>query len=70
VLVDPEIRVAPDALPALARKLLGVSPDCIRMWRHRGHLVPGDDGRYRLGDVLAVNGSMRRSPNSRRKVAA
>jgi hypothetical protein len=64
-----DARLTRAELPKLAR-ILGITPDCVRMWRHRGLLAPGDDGCYRLGDVLALNGQMRRHPNSRRAARA
>ena len=69
VTVDPDARLTLAELPVLAR-MLGVTPDCVRMWRHREQLVPGEDGLYRLGDVLALNGQKRRHPNSRRRLVA
>lgn len=68
VTMDPDARLTPAELPVLAR-MLGVTPDCMRMWRHRDQLLPGTDGLYRLGDVLALNGQKRRHPNSRRRLA-
>lgn len=67
--VDPDARLTPAELPVLAR-MLGVSAACMRMWRHREQLVPDDDGLYRLGDVLTLNGQKRRHPNSRRRLVA
>jgi hypothetical protein len=64
--LDPDARLT----GAEAARLLGLTRQAVYMWRQRDQLAAGDDGLYRLGDVLAVNGSMRRSPNSRRKVAA
>lgn len=58
-------------LPAhLAAAMVGVSRQLINYWRSSGHLTPVDaDGRsplYRLGDLLAVERDMRRSPQSHR----
>jgi hypothetical protein len=58
-------------IPAhLAAAMVGVSRQLVNYWRSEGHLVPVDhDGRSpldRLGDLLAVERDMRRSPQSHR----
>lgn len=54
-------------LPAhLAAAMVGVSRQLINYWRRAGHLVPDEQKRYRLADLLAVERAMRRSPQSHR----
>ena len=54
-------------LPAhLAARLVGVSRQLINYWRASGKLTPDEQKRYRLGDLLAVERDMRRSPQSHR----
>lgn len=54
-------------LPAhLAAHVAGVTKQTFNYWRTSGKVTAGDDGLYRLGDVLAVEAATRRSPNSRR----
>lgn len=42
-----------------------VQPATLGMWVVRGHLSRGEDGRYRLGDVLRAEQATRYSPNNR-----
>jgi hypothetical protein len=44
---------------------IGLSPATIGMWKARGKLATDEHGRYRLGDVLAVELETRYSPNNR-----
>lgn len=54
-------------LPAyLAARIAGVTKQTFNYWRTSGKLARGDDGLYRLGDVLAVERDTRNNPNSRR----
>lgn len=70
--VRPEVPVDLDArIPAVfAAERLRVSKQLFNYWRRSGHISPGDDGLYRLGDVLEVERRMRRHPNSRRQIQA
>ncbi len=55
-------------LPAnLAALSVGVSPQVFNYWRRTGKVSPGEDGRYRYGDVLKAESKARRSPKSHRK---
>lgn len=65
-MLDPEARLT----GAQAARLLGVTRQAVYMWRGRGHLAADNDGLYRLGDVLAANGRMRRTPQSHRRLVA
>lgn len=53
-----------------AAQLVGVSPQLVNSWKQSGKLKPcGKRGRsplYRVADVLHVEASMRRSPQSHR----
>lgn len=54
-------------LPAyLAARIAGVTKQTFNYWRSCGKIAPGEDGTYRLGDVLAVERDTRNNPNSRR----
>lgn len=50
-----------------AAQFAGVSRQLFNYWRAKGKVVPGEDGLYRLGDVLAVEAATRRSPTSSRR---
>jgi hypothetical protein len=39
--------------PSEAARLAGVSRQLFNWWRREGKVQPGDDGRYRAGDVPA-----------------
>lgn len=52
--------------PQLAALAAKVTKQTFNYWRASGKVAVGDDGLYRLGDVLAVEAQTRRSPNSRR----
>jgi hypothetical protein len=61
------VNVNPDArlTRAQAARAIGLSPATIGMWKVRGKLATDEHGRYRLGDVLAVELETRYSPNNR-----
>jgi hypothetical protein len=50
---------------AQAAAWIKVQPATLGMWVVRGHLTRGEDGRYRLGDVLRAEQATRYSPNNR-----
>lgn len=54
----------------LAALAAGVSKQTFNYWRTSGKVVAGDDGKYRYGDVLAVESQMRRSARSHRGARA
>ena len=58
---DPDARLTRKEAAAEAN----VSPTVISMWRYRGKLHPDKRGRYRRGDVLAIEAQTARSPNNR-----
>jgi hypothetical protein len=58
---DPDARLTRQQAAAE----VGVSPYVISMWRYRGKLQADEGGRYRRGDVLAVELETRYSPNNR-----
>lgn len=47
----------------------GVSRQLVYSWWVGGRLARGKDGRYRLGDILAVERATRRSGYSHRRAA-
>ncbi len=53
--------------PWFAAQFAGVSRQLLNYWRTSGKITPGDDGLYRLGDVLEVEARTRRSPTSSRR---
>jgi hypothetical protein len=62
--MDLEARV-----PAwFAAKRVSVTPQVLNYWRRSGKITPGEDGLYRLGDVIDVNRRMRTHPNSHRQL--
>lgn len=52
--------------PTDAAKVAGVSKQLLNWWRTTGKLQPGQDGRYRLGDVLRVESQTAANPQSSR----
>jgi hypothetical protein len=50
--------------PAMAAKAAGVSRQLVNWWRATGKISADEQGLVRLGDVLAVERAMRRSPFS------
>lgn len=50
----------------LAALAAGVSKQTFNYWRQCGKVAPGEDGKYRYGDVLAAEAKTRRSPKSHR----
>lgn len=51
---------------SFAARIAGVTKQTFNYWRTSGKITTGEDGCYRLGDVLAVERDMRNNPNSRR----
>lgn len=49
-----------------AAQKMGVSRQLFNWWRRTGKVTPGEDGLYRLGDVLEVERQTAASPLSRR----
>lgn len=52
---------------AQAAAMVGRSRQLVHAWAQAGHLTRGEDGLYRLGDVLEAERRTRRSPRSHRK---
>jgi predicted site-specific integrase-resolvase len=54
--------------PSEAARLAGVSRQLFNWWRREGKVHPGEDGRYRAGDVLEAERDTRRSGRSHRRL--
>lgn len=61
--LDAELTAAQAAL------YLRIAPQTVQSWRKRGHLIPLDNGKYRLRDVLAADKSARDNAGRTQQVA-
>lgn len=50
-----------------AARYLGVTRQLVNSWRTRGKIHKGQDGKYRLRDILIVDRAVRRSGHSHRQ---